>query len=199
MWVGVWVWEASRDEGWGRGEEALALSDQGQEAGEGGESASRTQLLLLRKGPAASCPDLGHQHWWREGVQAAGAETRTSVELTRWHPGPLWIDLSNQPTAKQKKQQIHVKISCSLICLPLCTQINMQAWQTFVKNHMENVFQKFTFEWSLYLSTACDKHYSHSMCWSKSPLSSFWYDTSFPLRLSHAEIWMMRLSGRCCM
>lgn len=48
------------DEEWGRGEEALALSDQGQEAGEGGESASRTQLLLFRKGPAASCPELGH-------------------------------------------------------------------------------------------------------------------------------------------
>lgn len=51
-----------KDEGWGKGEEALALSDQGQEAGEGGESASRTQLLLLRKGPAASGPELGHQH-----------------------------------------------------------------------------------------------------------------------------------------
>lgn len=45
--------------GQGRGEEALALSDQGQEAGEGGESASRTQLLLLRKDPAANCPDSG--------------------------------------------------------------------------------------------------------------------------------------------
>ena len=72
-----------RDDGWGRGEEALALSDQGQEAGEGGESASRTQLLLLRKGPAASCPELGHHHWWREGVQAAGAEIGTSVKVTR--------------------------------------------------------------------------------------------------------------------
>lgn len=48
--------------GEGRGEEAVALSDQGQEAGEGGESASRTQLLLLRKGPAASGPKLGHHH-----------------------------------------------------------------------------------------------------------------------------------------
>lgn len=45
-----------------RGEETLALSDQGQEAGEGRESASRTQLLLLRKGPPASCPELGHHH-----------------------------------------------------------------------------------------------------------------------------------------
>lgn len=56
------VLEASRDEGWGRGEEDLALSDQGQEAGEGGESASRTQLLLLRKDPAANCPDSGARH-----------------------------------------------------------------------------------------------------------------------------------------
>lgn len=60
------------------------MSNQGQEAGEGGESASRTQLLLLRKDPAASCPVLGHHHRWREGLQATGAEIRTSVRVTRY-------------------------------------------------------------------------------------------------------------------
>lgn len=51
----------------GEEEEALALSDQAQEGGEGEESASRTQLLLLRKGPAASCPEQSHNRRWKEG------------------------------------------------------------------------------------------------------------------------------------
>lgn len=37
-----------------------ALCDQGQEAREERESASRTQLPVVRKRPPASCPEKGH-------------------------------------------------------------------------------------------------------------------------------------------
>lgn len=64
-------------------EEALALSDQqGQEAGEEWESASRTQLLLLRKSPVARCPQFGHHPHRQEEEEQAAAVIRTSVKLS---------------------------------------------------------------------------------------------------------------------